>query len=214
MATSVDYGSERAGGAVDHISPNDGDGGSSSRPKSHGDEREATDPGSVHPRGDGSVSDGQGERYGALGPPPTVASNLDARYDPLTPLFVNFTAERLLQPRTFNLLKKTDHPASGLIPPPRSPPTPSSSPPPPPPLPPPPPAQSTDTDLSVSKRQAEPGGSAFEEIGFSPSSNGKEKTDMDNGHNRDAPKRPDSERCWRRSSYSSFLLAPSRYSGS
>ena len=62
MATSVDRGSERADGTVEHISPNDCGGGSSSRPKSDGDEREeATDPGSVHSRGDSSVSDGRGE---------------------------------------------------------------------------------------------------------------------------------------------------------
>lgn len=62
MATSVDRGSERADGAVKHIRPNDRGGGSSSRPKSDGDKREeAIDPGSVHSRGDSSVSNGRGE---------------------------------------------------------------------------------------------------------------------------------------------------------
>ena len=83
VATNVDCGSERTDGAVEHTNPNDGDGGSTSRPKSDGGGHEATDPGSAHPRGDGSVSDGQGEQHGALGPSPTTVSNSGARYDPL-----------------------------------------------------------------------------------------------------------------------------------
>ena len=59
MAPSVDFGSERADGAVERIYPNDRDGRSTSRPKSNGDEHEeVTDPSSFYPCGDSSVSDG------------------------------------------------------------------------------------------------------------------------------------------------------------
>ena len=96
MATSVDFGSERADGGVEHINPNDRDGCSPSRPKEDGDEREeATDSGIVH-LADGSVSDGRCEQHGALGPPLTTVSDSDARCDPFTPSLVNFTAERVL----------------------------------------------------------------------------------------------------------------------
>ncbi|KAL2046937.1 hypothetical protein N7G274_000955 [Stereocaulon virgatum] len=108
---------------------------------------------------------------------PPTASDSDARYDPLTPSFLNFTTERILQPRTSTLHEKIDHPTSGptLIPSP-----PISPPPPLPPPPPPPLAQPIDTDLpSISEKQAKPGGGAFEEIGSSTSSSEKEKADVD-----------------------------------
>lgn len=67
-----------------------------------------------------------------------------------------------------NLREKADHPNSG----PKPIPSPLISPPP-------PPAQPTDTDLSsISEKQAEPGGGAFEEIRSNPSSSGKEKADL------------------------------------
>ncbi len=56
--------SERTDGGVEHINPNDRDGRSTSRPEGDEDGREeATDPGSVYPHGDGSVSEGRDEEY-------------------------------------------------------------------------------------------------------------------------------------------------------
>ena len=95
--TSVDSKSERVDGAIERINPNDRDGSSPFQPKNDGDEhQETTDPDSVYSCSDGLVSDGRGEQYGALGPPSTAASGLDARCDPLTPPLGDFTAKRVL----------------------------------------------------------------------------------------------------------------------
>ncbi|KAL9123615.1 MAG: hypothetical protein Q9217_006969, partial [Psora testacea] len=169
IATNVDFESERADGVVEHVNPNNRDGSSTSRPKSDGDEcEEVPDSGSVHPCGDGSVSDARDEQHGTICLPPTTASDSDAR--------------------TANLCEKADSPTSGptLTPSPIS--LPAPLPLPPPPSPHPQTAQHTNTEiLSISENQAEPDGDALEEVGSSPSNNGKEKTDPNNGHNREAP---------------------------
>ncbi|MCJ1386748.1 hypothetical protein MMC17_009874 [Xylographa soralifera] len=78
-AISVDYGNDRADGAVENPTLNECDNSPTPRPSRERDERKGTaGAGSVLPRGDGSVSDEPGGQQAALRSPSTAAPDSEA----------------------------------------------------------------------------------------------------------------------------------------